>query len=97
MRRFSLLTLALLSGCIEPDAPSPAVQKLQEACQAGDMVACGKVADLEQQRRANAAAAAQAFRIPQAQMPTPMMGAPSYPRQCTYNSYGGSTVYQSCY
>jgi len=61
------------------------------------MTACGKVADLEQQRRANAAAAAQAFRIPQAQMPTPMMGAPSYPRQCTYNSYGTSTVYQNCY
>lgn len=45
-------TLILLSGCVETQQPSFAVQQLNAACQAGDTQACANVANLEAQDRA---------------------------------------------
>lgn len=50
---FAALALAL-SGCMEaePQAPHPAMVKLQQACDAGDTAACGQVIEAEQRNQA---------------------------------------------
>ena len=44
--------LVALSACMQPPPPSPEVQRLQAACQEGDMQACATVASLQQQQAA---------------------------------------------
>lgn len=57
LKRLLLIALAL-AGCVEtpPPAPSPAVQQMMVACDAGNLQACETVAGMEAQERARRAA-----------------------------------------
>jgi hypothetical protein len=49
----SFVVMLALAGCVDapPPTPSPARQKLDSACQAGELQACQTVADIEQRER----------------------------------------------
>jgi hypothetical protein len=52
LRKFMALAgFSVLSACVSTAEPSPALQKLQAACDGGDTAACQAVVDVEQRER----------------------------------------------
>jgi len=65
MKRLALAAV-LLAGCVDqgPPPPSPALQKVMAACEAGNETACITVAEVEERQRSERAARQAAVPMP---------------------------------
>lgn len=99
MKRVLIVAALFVSGCVQPPPPpSPALQRVIAACDAGNTQACITLAELEQMERERTASVAQPVFVPRMQRldPNDFQNDSAGVRQCIYNQMGGS-VFQNCY
>lgn len=83
MKRLAIVAVLAVAGCVDqgPPPPSPALQKVMAACEAGNETACITVAEVEERQRSERAARQAAVPMPTYQVyqmdPEPFMNRPA--------------------